>query len=71
MYDMIRNVRVMIIVGFVLFIIYKVLYILFIPTIVFILIMKLFSKIKLKTKKTDNKKTDSNKIIDGEFEDLD
>ena len=71
MYDMIRNVRVMIIVGFVLFIIYKVLYILFIPTIVFILIMKLFSKIKLKTKKTDNKKTNSNKVIDGEFEDLD
>ena len=71
MYDMIRNVRVIIIIGFILFIIYKVLYILFIPTIVFILIMKLFSKIKLKTKKTDNKKTNSNKVIDGEFEDLD
>ena len=73
MYDIIRILRTGVIIGFIFYLLWQFARYLLLPLIIFIIIMKLLSFIKIKPKKT-NKDTSNNQddeqFIDGEYEDL-
>ena len=73
MYDIIRLLRTTVIIAFILVIIWKVAQNLLLPIVIFIIVMKLFSSIKI-NKKTANKKKSKKKkdrVIDVDYEDVD
>ena len=57
MYDIIRTLRFSAIIAFILYLVYLFARFLFLPILIFVLIMKLFSYIKINKKQ--NKKSDS------------
>ena len=77
MYNIISSLRFLVIIFFILYLfglaVWFIIKIVLIPAIVFYMIMKLFSFIKInKIDKNEKKYNDKKKnIIDGEFEDLD
>ena len=74
MYDIIRILRTAVIIAFIFYLLWQFARYLLLPLVVFIIIMKLLSFIKVtKTKSssdTSNSKDDDH-FIDGEYEDLD
>ena len=73
MYDIIRTLRFSAIIAFFLYLVYLFARFLFLPIFIFVLIMKLFSYIKInkkQTKNTNSKKGKDN-VIDVDYEDAD
>jgi len=74
MYDIIRILRAGVIIAFIFYLLWKFAQYLLLPLIIFIIIMKLLSFVKIKPKKTNKNKSENqndDQFIDGEYEDLD
>ena len=73
MYDIIRTLRFSAIIAFILYLVYLFARFLFIPILIFVLIMKLLSYIKINKKqaKNSNPKEKKNNVIDVDYEDAD
>ena len=73
MYDIIRTLRFSAIIAFILYLVYLFARFLFIPILIFVLIMKLLSYIKINKKQAKNSdpKEKKNNVIDVDYEDAD
>ena len=74
MYDIIRILRAGVIIAFIFYLLWQFARYLLLPLIIFIIIMKLLSFVKIKQKKTSKNKSETqndDQFIDGEYEDLD